>query len=103
MTGSFDVLEKLCKGVRAIAPGVEVRIKTSEVIHDHVSIMVVAGAAVLIFTDFAPLEESLAQACHKLASISSKMMAAVRPTDPAPFNLETDPDSESGKFGKIDE
>lgn len=73
------------------------RIKTSEVFSDQFSVVVVAGAAVVIFTDFAPLEESLDNACRKLASISSRMMAAVRPTDPAPLNLDVDPDSESNK------
>lgn len=90
-------LEKLCKGVRAIAPGIEVHIRASEVLSDQWSVVVIAGAAVLIYTEYGNLEDSLAEACKKLASISSKMMAAVRPTDPAPLNLDIDPDSESGK------
>jgi hypothetical protein len=104
------LLHKLCEGVRAIAPGIEVRIKASEGMSDQYSIMVVAGAAILLYTDYLPLEESLAQACSKLASISSRMMAAVRPpheagssTEPAPppsgvplslSTLDLDPDSE---------
>ena len=89
-------LEKLCKGVRAIAPGIEVHIKASQSQSDPDcwSVIVIAGAAVLIYTDFAPLEDALADACNKLAKISSKMMAAVRPTDPSPINLDVDPDSE---------
>jgi hypothetical protein len=87
-------LEKLCKGVRAIAPGIEVHIKASEVLSDQWSVMVVAGAAVLIYTDYSSLEEALDQACRKLASISSKMMAAVRPTDPAALKLDVEPESE---------
>lgn len=108
MTADLTLLQKLCDGVRAIAPGIEVRIKNSEVLSGEYSIMVVAGAAILLHTDYAPLEDSLSQACMKLASISNRMMAAVRPapeTEPSPppsdiplslslSTLDMDPDSE---------
>jgi len=80
-----DKLQKLCRGVRAIGPSFEVHLKPSEHAPDEWAIMVVAGgAAILINTDFASLETALDQACARLASISQKTLAAVRPSSPPP-------------------
>lgn len=84
MPTSTDKLKRLCHGVRAIAPTTEIQLKPSETEPEHWAVMVVAGAAILIHTDFAPLDQSLDQACVKLASISTRMMAAVRQSDRPP-------------------
>jgi hypothetical protein len=82
MPKTEDKLEKLCKGVRAIGAGVEIRIKPSEVISDHWSVMINAGAAIIAYTDFVPIEEALDQAIAKLATISTRMMRAIKETPP---------------------
>lgn len=90
-----EKLIKLCKGVRAIGHGAEVRIKPSEIISDEWSIMIFVGGAIISFTDFLPIEEALDQALSKLASISSRMMAAIRqgppPSSEPPFGDIGDP------------
>jgi hypothetical protein len=90
-----EKLGKLCKGVRAIGNGAEIRIKPSEVVSDQWSIMIFVGAAIISFTDFLPLEEALDQSLSKLASISSRMMAAIRQgpppsSDPPPLTGSLD-------------
>jgi hypothetical protein len=94
-TSSMERLEKLLAGVRAIGPGIEVRFTPSQVLSDQWSVTVIAGSAILIYTDFDIIENALAEACQKLASISSKMMAAVRRTDPPPA-----PESEQDEGGE---
>lgn len=85
MMSAADKLKRLCKGVQAIGSGFEVHLKPSEDRPDEWAIMVVAGgAAVLVNTDFGTLEASLDQACSRLASISQKTLAAVRPSSPPP-------------------
>jgi hypothetical protein len=78
-----EKLAKLCKGVRAIGHGAEIRIKPSEVVSDQWSVMIFVGAAIIAFSDFLPLEEALDQSLKKLATISSRMMAAIRQTPPS--------------------
>jgi len=80
MSRTDDKLAKLAKGVRAIGHGAEIRIKPSEVISDQWSVMISVGAAIIAFTDFLPLDEALDQGLKKLATISSRMMAAIRQT-----------------------
>jgi cysteine sulfinate desulfinase/cysteine desulfurase-like protein len=84
LPGAPSALEKLCHGVRAIAPTTEIHLKPSETQPGHWAVMVVAGAAIVIYTDFAPIEISLEAACKKLSSISARMMAAVHPSSPPP-------------------
>ena len=84
MPKTQEKLEKLCKGVRAIGAGVEIRIRPSEVVSDQWSVMISAGAAIIAHTDYMPLDDALDQALGKLASISSRMMAAIRQTPPTP-------------------
>jgi hypothetical protein len=81
-----DRLEKLLAGVRAIGPGIEVRFTPSETSGalEAWSVTVVAGSVILIYVDFDTVDNVLATACVKLASMSSRMMAAVRRTDPPP-------------------
>jgi hypothetical protein len=90
---SDEKLEKLCKGVRAIGHGVEIRIKPSEVVSDQWSIMISAGAAIIAFTDFLPLGEALDQALQKLTSISTRMMRAIRETPPSSSDSPMPPPS----------
>jgi len=73
-----DKLDKLCQGVAAIAPGIEIRLKPSETEEGQWSVVVSVGDVILIATDFAPLDEALGRALGKIASISTRMMAAVR-------------------------
>lgn len=84
MSVSGSAIEKLCRGVRAISPNVEIRIRLSPVLSDHFSITVQAGSAILFETDYLPLDEALLAACKRLSSISSRMMAAVRRSDSSP-------------------
>jgi hypothetical protein len=90
-----EKLIKLCKSVRAIGNGAEIRIKPSEILSDEWSIMIFVGAAIISFTDFLPLDAALDQALSKLASISSRMMAAIRqgppPSPTPPFGDIGDP------------
>jgi hypothetical protein len=96
----MERLERLLAGVRAIGPGIEIRITPSSVLSDQWSVTVIAGSAILIYTDFDIIENALAEACRKLASISSKMMAAVRRTDPPPASKsESESESESKDEG----
>lgn len=95
MAKTEEKLAKLCKGVRAIGNGAEIRIKPSEVVSDQWSIMIFVGAAIIAFSDFLPIDEALDQALLKLASISSRMMAAVRQgpppsSDPPPLTGSLD-------------
>jgi len=83
MPKAQEKLEKLCKGVRAIGYGVEIRIRPSEVVSDQWSVMISAGAAIIAHTDFLPLDEALDQALGRLASISSRMMAAIKQAPPS--------------------
>lgn len=85
-----DKLERLCKGVRTIGTTFEIHLKPSEENTDEWAIMVVAGgSAILINTDFNTLEDSLDQACSRLASISQRTLVAVRPSSP-PSPPDTD-------------
>jgi hypothetical protein len=79
-----EKLEKLCTGVRAIAPGIEIRLKPSEGEVGKWSVIVSAGDAILVYTDYEPLDGALTTALAKLASISQRMLAAVRPPDSGP-------------------
>jgi len=88
-----DKLIKLCKGVRAIGHGAEIRIKPSEVMSDEWSIMISVGSAIISFTDFLPLDAALDQALAKLASISSRMMAAIRQAPSSPSEPPGPPSS----------
>jgi len=82
---TMDKLQRLCNGVRTIGSGFEIHLKPSEDSPDEWAIMVVAGgAAVLVNTDFGTLDATLDQACSRLASISTKTLAAVRPSSPPP-------------------
>lgn len=81
MTGA---LEKLCHGVRAISPGMEIHFRPSENEPEKWAVMILAGGAVIINTDFDTVDKSVEQACAKLAKISARMMAAVRPSNPPP-------------------
>lgn len=71
-------LKKLCQGVEAISSGVEIRLIPSESERGKWSIVVAVRDAILIWTDFAPIDESVDKALSKLAAISTRMMAAVR-------------------------
>lgn len=82
MAKTDEKLIKLAKGVRAIGNGAEIRIKPSEVLSDEWSVMIFVGAAIILFTDFLPLDRAIDQALSKLASISSRMMAAIRQEPP---------------------
>jgi hypothetical protein len=79
-----EKLEKLCKGVRAIGAGVEIRISPSEVTSDEWSVMLSAGGVIIHHTEFLPLDAALDAALAKLASISSRMMAAVKQASEPP-------------------
>jgi hypothetical protein len=80
-----DKLQKLCKGVRAIGSGFEIHLKPSDEKPEEWAVLVVAGgAAILINTDFADLDNTLDQACSRLASVSQRTLAAVRPSKPPP-------------------
>lgn len=83
---TLEKIQKLCDGVRAIGPGIEIRLKPSEDVPDQWSVMVIGGngGAILIYTDFDTLDRALAQACSKLANISQRMMAAVRQSGSTP-------------------
>lgn len=93
MAKTDEKLIKLCKSVRAIGQGAEIRIKPSEVVSDEWSIMIFVGGAIISFSDFLPIEEALDQALAKLASISTRMMAAIRQGPPSvpPFGDIGDP------------
>ena len=71
-------LVKLCQGAAAIAPGIEIRFKPSETAAGQWAVMLSVGDAILVYTDYAPLDDALDRALSKLASISTRMMAAVR-------------------------
>lgn len=78
MSRSDEKLEKLCTGVRAIAPGIEIRLKPSEGEAGKWSVIVSAGDAILVYTEYVPLDDALHAALVKIASISQRMLAAVR-------------------------
>jgi len=89
MAKTSDKLQKLCKGVRAISPGIEIQFKPAEGLPDHWSIVVAVGGAVLYYTDYGELDASLDQAIARLSSISNRMMKAINapvseppPTEP---------------------
>lgn len=77
-----DSLHKLCQAVAAISPGIEIRIRQSAAEPDEWSVVVAASDAILVCTDYGPLDVALGIAVGKLAGISTRMMAAVRPSEP---------------------
>lgn len=81
----LDKLQRLCKGVRTIGSSFEIHLKPSDQNPEEWAVMVVAGgAAVLVNTDFAPIEDSIDQALRRLAAISQKTLVAVRQSNPPP-------------------
>jgi hypothetical protein len=85
MSDKPEKLQKLCKGVRAIGPSFEIHLKPSDQNPDEWAVMVIAGgAAILVNTDFAPIEESVDQALRRLTAISQKTLVAVRQSNPPP-------------------
>ncbi len=79
-----DKLVKLCHGVQAVGPGIEIQFKPSEETPDQWSVVVIAGAVILFNTEYASLDEALEQACKKIQSMSTRMMAAVARSSPPP-------------------
>ena len=80
-----EKLQKLCQGVRALGPGIEIQLKPSDdAALDHWAILVCASSVILIHTDYQPIEEAIDEACVKIAKMSQKMMAAVRSTGSSP-------------------
>ncbi len=84
MRALTDKLVKLCHGVQAVGPGIEIQIKPSETEPGKWSIVVIAGAVIIFATDFERLEIALDAACAKIASMSTRMMAAVSKSTPPP-------------------
>lgn len=89
----WERFRKFCEGVRAIAPGVEIHIRPSESVKDHWSILVYVGAAIILYTDYAPLDDVVAYASSKLAGISTRMMAAIREVPAIPSTIPPPPES----------
>lgn len=77
-----DKLHKLCHAVAAIAPGIEIRLRPGAAKPDEWSVVVAAGDAILVCTDYEPIDDALDHALGKIAGISTRMMAAVRPSEP---------------------
>lgn len=78
-----EKLDKLCKGAQSIGPAVEIRLRPSEKEPGKWSVLlVVADATIIANTDFLEPGEAVDAALRKLASISSRMMAAVRQSQP---------------------
>jgi len=84
-----DKLMKLCHGVQAVGTGIEIQLKPSETAGQW-SIVVIAGAVILFATEFTTLEKALDQACQKIASMSTRMMAAVTQSTPPPPPPDTE-------------
>jgi hypothetical protein len=84
-----DKLQRLLKGVRAISPNVEVRLKPAGSLAEHYSVVFAVGTGAILFeTDYDELDASLTAALKKLASISTRMMAVARDM---PIPSVTDP------------
>jgi len=77
----IDKLRALCNGARAISPGLEVKIVASDREPERWCVTIGASSVVLVWTEYAPLEDALDQALRKLASISHRTLAAVTPPD----------------------
>lgn len=86
-------LEKLCHGVRAISPGMEIHFTPSESEPEKWAVLIVANGAIIVNTDYDVVEKSVEQALRKLANISARMMAAVRPS-PLPMSPDTEKEKE---------
>jgi hypothetical protein len=76
-----DKLLKLCNGVRAISPGMEVKVISSQDNVTHFSVAVCVSSVVIFATDFGLLDTVLSLAISKLANISQRTLAAVKPSD----------------------
>jgi hypothetical protein len=76
-----DKLMTLAKGVRAISPGLKIEITNSESNPDQFCISVAASSVIIIFTGFGTMESVLSLAISKLANISQRTLAAVKPAD----------------------
>jgi len=75
-----DKLKALTKGVRALSPAFEIRLVPSKENPDHWAVFVeITNAVVIIETDFGLLDNVLGLAISKLANISQRTLAAVRP------------------------
>jgi len=79
MGAETDKLKKLCKGVRAVSPGLKIELTASVDHPDQWCITVSASSVILVFTDFGPLDKVLGFAISKLANISQRTLAAVKP------------------------
>ena len=78
MESAIDKLQRLLKGVRAISPNVEIHLKPAGSLAEHYSVSFAVGQAILYASDYDELNASLDAALKKLASISTRMMAAAR-------------------------
>jgi hypothetical protein len=73
-----DKLKALCKAVRAISPGFEVRFTASSDNPDHWCVTIGATHAIIIHTDFGMLDNVISIALGKLANISQKTLRAIK-------------------------
>jgi len=73
-----DKLQKLCQGVEAISPQAEIKFVPSSSDQGKWSVVVAVGDAILVYTEYAAIDDAIAQALKKLAAISTRMLAAVR-------------------------
>lgn len=76
-----DKLKALCKGVRAISPGFEIKLTASSDNHEHWCITIGAPHAIIVYTDFGLLDTVIGLALSKLANISQKTLAAIKDTN----------------------
>lgn len=74
-----DKLQALVNGVRAIAPGLEIRIALSEANPAQCCITIAASSVILVYTDYGSLDAVLSFAISKLRTISQRTLAAVKP------------------------
>jgi len=62
----------------------EIHFTPSESEPEKWAVLIVANGAIIVNTDFDVVDKSVEQALSKLAKISARMMAAVRPSNPPP-------------------
>jgi hypothetical protein len=73
-----DKLKALCKGVRSISSGFEIKLTASSENPEHWCITIGTRDAIVVYTDFGLLENVVSLAISKLANISQRTLAAIK-------------------------
>jgi hypothetical protein len=73
-----DKLKALCKGVRSISPGFEVKLTASSDNPEHWCVTVGSRDAIIVYTDFGLLDTVIGLAISKLANVSQRTLAALK-------------------------